>query len=125
MGEPAQIISNRHPGGRPPGVRNPKQRLIDEYVQAFGGPNAVSDLQMADIERAVSLTLLAAETRKRMLKGEPVVISDLTKLESTADRAVRRLGIKPGAAQPKPTLADYVARKAAQKAAGTQSGEAA
>jgi hypothetical protein len=41
----------------------------------------------------------------------------LTRLEGAADRAVRRLGIKPGSNAPKPmSILEYAAKKAAEQA---------
>ena len=65
---------------------------------------------MVEIERAASLTLLAQNMRAAALRGEAIEISDLTRLEGTLDRAIRRLGIKAGAAAaPAQTLQDFLA----------------
>src|ERR1700738_3934363 len=46
-----------------------------------------------------------------------VDLGDLTRLEGAADRAVRRLGIKPGSNAPKPmSILEYAAKKAAEQA---------
>jgi hypothetical protein len=92
----AQPQPYRNVGGRPPGVNRRRKDLIDGYIETLGGRSSVTPLQMVDIERAVALTLLAQETRAKALRGETVKIADLTRLEGAADRAVRRLGIKPG-----------------------------
>ena len=66
---------------------------------------------MADVERCVDLVLLARTARAELAAGKAVRIGDLTRLEGAADRAVRRLNLKPGAAAaPVQTLADYLAR---------------
>jgi hypothetical protein len=69
---------------------------VNSYVQALGG--RVSPVQMVEIERAASLTLLAQNMRAAALRGEAIEISDLTRLDGTLDRAIRRLGIKPAVA---------------------------
>lgn len=89
--------TNRNLGGRPPGINRRRKELVDGYVTALGGPDRITPLQMVEIERAAALTLLAQEMRSKALRGEDVAITDLTRLEGTADRAVRRLGIQPGA----------------------------
>ncbi len=88
---------NRNLGGRPPGINRRRQELIAAYAAQLGGVDSVTPLQMSDIERAAGLTLLAQEMRAKALRGEQIAITDLTRLEGAADRAVRRLGIKPGA----------------------------
>jgi hypothetical protein len=73
---------------------------------------------MVEIERAASLLILAADLRTKALRGEDVAIADLSRLEGTADRAIRRLGIKPGAAAaPVQTWQDFLA---SQHAATTE-----
>ena len=72
---------------------------------------------MVEIERAASLTLLAQNMRAAALRGEAIEISDLTRLEGTLDRAIRRLGIKPGAtAAPVMDLLDHAAKRAHERA---------
>jgi hypothetical protein len=90
----------RNLGGRPPGINRRRRELIAVFVQALGG--RVLPVQMVEIERAASLLILAADLRTKALRGEDVAIADLSRLEGTADRAIRRLGIKPG------TVADRI-----------------
>jgi hypothetical protein len=83
-----------------------RQKLIDGYVQALGG--RVSPIVMQDITRAAELVLLAKTARAELAAGK-TTINDVVKLEGASDRAIRRLGIKPGAAAaPVQTLADYL-----------------
>jgi hypothetical protein len=91
-----------------------RQDLIDDYTKALGGK--VSAIQMNDIERVADLTLLALNARRAALRGDPAAISNLSRLESTCDRAVRRLGLpapgpskvsRYGKAEPVETLLDY------------------
>jgi hypothetical protein len=46
------------------------------------------------------------------MRGEPIEIADLVKLENLADRAVRALNIRHKSAQP-PALGDYLAGRVA------------
>jgi hypothetical protein len=104
--------ATRNLGGRPPGIARRRRELIAVFVQAIGG--RVSPVQLVEIERTASLLILAEDLRAKALRGEDVAIADLSRLEGTADRAIRRLGLKAGAAaQPVPTLADYLASKQA------------
>jgi hypothetical protein len=75
-----------------------RQQLVDSYVQALGGN--VGPIVMADVERAADLVLLARDMRASVRQGSAKV-SDLTRLEGAADRAVRRLNLPaPGSAAP-------------------------
>jgi hypothetical protein len=94
-----------------------KPQLIDAFVQALGGRDRIGPLVMLDIERAVDLTLMAAELRTAVRLGT-ARMSQLTTLEGHADRAVRRLNLpepgrskvsRYGKAEPVPTLHDYFA----------------
>jgi hypothetical protein len=94
-----------------------RRDLIMTYTDALGGADKVSAAAMNDIVRAVDLVIIAEQARAKALRGADVDLGDLTRLEGAADRAVRRLGIKPGANAPKPmSIMEYAAQKAAQKA---------
>ena len=92
MSAPLQA-ENRRPVGRPPGLIRRRRELVNAYIAALGGRERVNAVKLLDVERAAGLMVLAHEMRARALKGESVAITDLTRLESTADRAVRRLAI--------------------------------
>ena len=76
------------------GARGRRQQLVAAYIEALGGN--VGPIVMQDVERAVDLVLLARDMRAAVRQGTAKV-SDLTRLEGASDRAIRRLGIKPGA----------------------------
>jgi hypothetical protein len=87
-----------------------QRELVASYVHALGGCGRVSAMQMLEIERVAGLGLLASEMRAKALRGEAVEITDLTRLEGTLDRAVRKLNLPaPGGAVPVMTLEDHVA----------------
>jgi hypothetical protein len=88
--------TTRNLGGRPLGINRRRRELVATFVQALGG--RVSPVTMLEIERTAGLTLLAQEMRAKALRGEVIDITDLTRLEGTLDRAIRRLGIKPDVA---------------------------
>jgi hypothetical protein len=75
----------------------------------LGGEAVVSAATMLDVRRAADAVSLAEEYRARALRGEPVVLDDLVRLENAASRAVKALGIKRTARDPTPNLADYLA----------------
>jgi hypothetical protein len=106
--------------GRPePAFRKPnqtragrhRQQMIADFVAALGGPNRVTALQMVEIERAASLTLLAQDMRAKALRGEAIDIGDMIRLEGAVSRVIRSLNLPaPGSAAPVPTLAEYLAQ---------------
>jgi hypothetical protein len=113
--------ATRNVGGRPPGLNRRRKELTQRFIEALGGPHRVTPLQRVEIERAASLTILAQEMRSRALRGEAIEVSDLTRLEGTADRAVRRLNLPAsGAVAPVMSLHDHVARRAAERASQPQ-----
>jgi hypothetical protein len=73
-----------------------RQQMTAAYTAALGGAGRVNAIQLEDIHRAVDLVMLASEMRAAVRQGTAKV-SDLTRLEGAADRAVRRLCLKPGA----------------------------
>ncbi|SIO50107.1 hypothetical protein SAMN05443247_06634 [Bradyrhizobium erythrophlei] len=118
--QPVQNGGARPGAGRPAGSRSVRvvmrEKLIAAYVDALGGSARVGPIVMQDIERAVDLVLLAREMRTSVRQGSAKV-SDLTRLEGAADRAVRRLNLPaPGSAAPVLDLHDHVARRAAERA---------
>lgn len=108
-------------------VARRRRELIDVYTAAMGGPAALTDGQQIDIRKAAELTALAEAARARAMRdgtGDAGEISAMVRLESTAARAVRALNIKQASAKT-PSLADYAARRAAEKAASKPAGDPA
>ena len=104
-----------------------QRALANAFILALGGPDRVSAVQMADIKRAAELGALAEATRSRIMRVGATGASELTaliRLEGTASRAQRALGIKPGASAPIPTLAEHLASRTT-RAAERHSSEAA
>jgi hypothetical protein len=63
-------------------------------TEELGGNVTVS--QSAAIERAATMVALAEDLRTRRLAGDDTIsLEDLTRVDASADRAMRRLGIKP------------------------------
>jgi hypothetical protein len=82
--------------------------LTRSYLQAIGNPDDTA--RQAAAIAAAELQVLAEETRAAALR-EPLTadLDNLVRVQSIADRALRRLGIK-GTPQ-KPPLAEYLASK--------------
>lgn len=104
--------------GRTPTAKRRKD-LISDLVGALGGPERVTPVQMSAVVRAAELAVLAAETRARALSGDTTVdMVALVRLEGASARAIKALHLPAHGDGPKsPSLSDYVARKAAEKAA--------
>jgi hypothetical protein len=80
--------------------------LVRAYLAALGDP--------ADIERqsaviaAAELAVLAEEARTAALKqGAAADLDQVVRVQGAADRALRRLGIRPGAEPKVPSLAEW------------------
>ena len=73
-----------------------RKEMVADFVAALGGPGRVSPIQSQDVERCVDLILLARTARADLAAGR-TTINDAVKLENAADRATRRLNLKPGA----------------------------
>jgi hypothetical protein len=108
-------------------VAKRRRELIAIYTAALGGILALTDGQQIDIRKAAELTALAEQARARAMRdgfADAGDLSAMVRLESTAARAVRALNIAAGAGAPKtPSLAEYAAAKAAQKAASKPGGD--
>ena len=98
--------------------------LLDDFVAALGGRSAITMAQLTDARRAAELTLLAERARAQALAAGSGVVdaAALVKLEGAADRAQRRLRLKPVAAKPK-TLGDHLARLTGQGGGAAAAGD--
>jgi hypothetical protein len=118
--QPAKSGGVRPGAGRPVGSRSVRavmrEKLIAGYAQALGDAARTNPIVMQDVERAADLVLLARDMRAAVRQGTAKV-SDLTRMESTADRAVRRLGLPaPNAAAAVMDLHDHAAKRALERA---------
>jgi hypothetical protein len=127
-------VSDRKPskGGAVDGrtlVARRRRELIEVYAAALGGADALSEGQLIDIRKAAELTALAEQARARAMRDGTADIGELSamiRLESTAARAVRTLGIKPTPNQPqRPDVAAYRVQRAARRATETPASEVA
>jgi hypothetical protein len=73
-----------------------RKEMIADFVAALGGSERVSPIRLQDVLRCVDLILLATTARAALAAGRTTV-EDCIKLENAADRAVRRLNLKPDA----------------------------
>ena len=91
------------------------KELVADYTAKLGGN--VGPATTAEIMRAAESVVIAEELRARALRGEPVDMGELNKAQGVADRAVRRLGIKPVTRRRWPTLDEHLAATATRDSA--------
>ena len=100
----------------PTPLRQTRRRrdLIALFIEALGGPHAVSDLALVGVRRAAELTCAAEAQRATVLNGgnNAATLDALIKLEGEARRAVRALGLKLNAAKPHVPLREQWAAEA-------------
>jgi hypothetical protein len=92
-------------------------QLVREYQAAVGIERAIAPGMPEAIRRAAELSTLTKQARVRALRGELVDLSELTRLEGAADRAVRALRIDPGKAPAGPSLAERITQRVAERVA--------
>jgi hypothetical protein len=92
-----------------------KQMIADFVAKAGGNDRRVSPIVMQNITRAVDLMMLASTARADLAAGK-TTINDVVKLEGAADRAVRRLNLRPPNAAAPMDLHDIVAKRSAERA---------
>jgi hypothetical protein len=89
--------------------------LVRAYLRALGNPVDI-ELQAAVIA-AAELQVLAEEARASALKQAGSCDLDrVVRVQGAADRAVRRLGIKHSVKPRVPTVAEHLAKRAAEHA---------
>ena len=78
-------------------------------------PAPLTNSMRALVKRASELALAAEMLRGEMVRGGPVVVSEIVKLENLASRAARDLRNRAAAPGPTsgPSLSEYLAAKAA------------
>jgi hypothetical protein len=105
-----------HDGRKREGRR--RRDLVAIYLDAIGGRDAVTELQLVEVRKAAELTAAAESVRARVLAGDVTAdLAVLVKIEGEARRAVRALGIKGAGRKPARTLAEHLANRAAARTA--------
>jgi hypothetical protein len=91
--------------------------LVRAYLTALGNPTSIE--HQAEVIAAAELTVLSEEARTVALRDAGRAdLDQVIRLQGAADRAVRRLGIKPGKpAAPVESFADIAARAQAASTA--------
>jgi len=84
--------------------------LTRAYLAAVGDPRDLG--RQAEVIAAAEMQVLAEEARAAALrKPEKADLDAIVRIQGAADRALRRLGIKPSTGSHVPTLADYLSSK--------------
>jgi hypothetical protein len=107
-------------------VARRRRELIEAYSNALGGAAALTESQRVAVRKAAELVALSEQARADAMRegtSDPIRLSAMIRLESTAGRAVKALGIKPDARKLR-TLDDFLQERAAKAASGPP-GEAA
>jgi hypothetical protein len=100
-------------------------RDICSAYEAEAGGN-VTEVERDLIRQAAGLTLRAEQLQGAIVRGEAVDDDELIRLSNTAKRLIAGIRAKAAKKKPaEPTLADYLARKAAEKASSAADGDAA
>ena len=86
--------------------------LAEIFVQRLGGWDVLNDMELTAVKRAAEMVGLAEQARANALQHGKVDLDKLLRFEGSADRAVRRLGIKPESKPAPASLADYLRSKA-------------
>lgn len=98
--------------------------LCDAFAAEFGGQ--LTEVDRSLIAQAAGLTLRAEQLQGAIVRGETISNDELVRITSTARRLLETIRAKADKRKPAgPTLADYLARKAAEKAASAPDGDAA
>jgi hypothetical protein len=84
--------------------------LVRAYLGALGHPTDIE--RQAAVIAAAELQVLAEEARSAALKqGAAADLDRVVRVQGAADRATRRLGIKPGAGTKPQSLKEYLAAR--------------
>jgi len=85
------------------------QAKMFETVADMGGLDQCSEIKLALLRRLAACTVQAELLEAKVVAGEPVNVSELCTLASTALRLSARVGIERVSKDVTPSLADYLA----------------
>jgi hypothetical protein len=98
--------------------------LVQSFEAEFEGNLCEADRSL--IRQAATLLLKSEQMQEAVVRGEPVDSDALIRMASTAKRVLAAISAKSVKRKPAaPTIADYLARKAAEKAASAAEDDAA
>jgi hypothetical protein len=82
--------------------------LVESFSRDLGGVDRLSEAEQSLIRQAASLTMRGEQLQAAIVKGEPVDPDELIRLSNTARRCLEGIQKRE---QPKPTLADHLAKR--------------
>ena len=83
--------------------------LVGAYIADMGGLDLCSEVKLTILRRLAAVVVRAEMLEAGLMTGEPVSVSELCSLASTAVRLSSRLGLERVAKDVAPTLAEYIA----------------
>jgi hypothetical protein len=95
--------------GRSTGARRFKD-LIENFSRDMGGIDRLSKAEQTLVRQAASLTMRGEQLQATIVKSEPVDPDELIRLSNTARRCLEAVQRRE---QPKPSLAEHLAKKGA------------
>jgi hypothetical protein len=94
------------------------RKLAQAFAAELGEAEKLNPAAMVRVRRAAELVVAAEELRAKAMRGElntDVALLSLVRLEGLADRAVRRLRLERKHEPAAPTLAEHLAKRAAER----------
>lgn len=98
-------------------------QAVADVVSDLGGDDNVSRAEMELVRRAAGLSVLAALAESKLLAGENMDISELVSVGNAQRRILATLGLQRRAVDTTPSLQEYLAAKAREKAEGNADAE--
>ncbi len=99
--------------------------LRDRIVADLGGEEMISAMKAQIVEAAAVMGAMLADAAARYLTGKPIDLAEYTTLANAQRRLLADLGLERQARDVSPSLTEFMARKAAEKAAQSEEGAAA
>ncbi len=95
--------------GRSTGARRFKD-LIESFSRDMGGIERLSEAEQTLVRQAASLTMRAEQLQSAIVRGEAIDPDELIRLSNTARRCLKAVQRRE---QPRPSLAEHLAKKGA------------
>jgi hypothetical protein len=88
--------------------------IVSQIVSDQGGADQCSESRLQLIRRFAAASVLAEQLEAKLARGEQISIAEHATLSSTLVRLANRIGVERRPRDVTPTLAEYLARKAAE-----------
>lgn len=94
------------------------RKLIDDIEGDLGGRDRLTTGERQLVQRAAVLGAVLTDTESRWIEGEPIDTTAYCTVVNTLRRVLESVGLKRVARDVTPSVAEYVARIAAEEKAG-------